>query len=48
MAELHGAAAAAVIREWPSDITVGGAWPLAKVSDGTLYGIAWRYLLSHE
>jgi len=40
--------AAPVVAQWPTGSTDGYAWPEARLPDGTIVAVAWRYLLPSE
>ena len=46
-ADLTGAEAQTVATKVP-DTWRAGAWPVLRTTDGTLYGVAWRYLVPDE
>jgi hypothetical protein len=46
--DLDPAASAAMIAVVPVGLPDGQGWPVLRTSDGTLLGVAWRYLLPDE
>jgi hypothetical protein len=48
MANLDGAAAAAVQRQLAPARYDAHAWQLVRLDDGKLVAVSWRYLLPHE
>jgi hypothetical protein len=47
-ADLAGQDALAVARSLPDTWRTAYPWPVVRAPDGTLYGVAWRYLLPDE
>ena len=48
VADLEGDAAAALVSAIPPVQELDGPWPVLRLPDGSLVGVAWRYLLPDE
>ena len=48
VADLDGAAASALVNAIPPVQELNGPWPVLRLPDGSLVGVAWRYLLPDE